>query len=282
MDKHASIIGLAAMLTAMVLLPIGDALSKYIVASYPAEQVAWVRNIAHAGLILPLALRGGGRILLTPWHLARGAAFTLMAVSFIAALKWMPLADGQALIFTFPLMIMAFSALALGHRVGPVRWSMALAGMGGVLLVVQPGFRELTIGVPLALVAALSTATYVLLTRKLTGSTSPLMMLALPALFSVVALAPVMPWRWIAPDWAGLGLMILTGLLSMTIHLLLILAYSRIEPSRIAPLAYLQIAVGVCLGWWMFGDLPDIAGFAGIAIIIASGIVISIRENRHS
>ncbi|MEM1300294.1 MAG: DMT family transporter [Pseudomonadota bacterium] len=280
MEQQRAIFGLAAMLTAMVLLPIGDALSKLVVATYPAEQITWVRNLVHTGLVLPLALAGGTRIPLSPAHLARALCFLLMAVFYIAALRWMPLADAQALIFTFPLMIMAFSAMVMGHQVGPVRWTAALAGLGGVLLVVQPGFREMTPGVPLALAAAITAAAYILLTRRLTGTAPQMMLLAMPALVSVVLLTPMMVWSWVTPVWWDLAVMVVIGLLSTLIHFLLIFTYAQIEPSRVAPLAYLQIAVGVLLGWWIFGDLPDWLGAVGIMMIILSGIVISVRERR--
>ncbi len=280
MTQNPFVVGLAAMLIAMVLLPIGDALSKLVVATCPAEQITWVRNLVHAGLILPLALRGGARLPMTPLHLIRAVCFLMMAVLYIAALKFMPLADGQALVFTFPLMVMVYSAMALGHRVGPVRWSAALAGLIGVVLVVQPGFRAVTIGVPLALTAAVAAAAYILLTRRLAGTAPQMMLLALPALVSVIALTPLMPWRWVTPGFADLAIMIVIGLLSTAIHLLLIIAYARSEPSAIAPLAYLQIAVGVVLGWWMFGDLPNAVGAVGLGIVVLSGVVISVREHR--
>ena len=281
MTDRSTLIALAAMLTAMVLLPVGDALSKLLVEVYPAEQITWVRNLVHAGLILPLALRGGARIPLSPAHLWRAIVFVLMAVLYIAALRYLPLADGQALIFTFPLMVMAWSAFALGQAVGAVRWSAALAGLIGVVLVVQPGFRELTLGVPLALGAAVSAATYILLTRRLTGTAPQLMLLAMPAVFSVIVLAPAVPWRWVTPDMVDLAVMVVIGLLSMTIHLLLIMAYTQIEPSAIAPLAYLQIAVGVVLGWFVFGDLPNAIGAVGLVMVVLSGVVISVREHRR-
>ncbi|MEM7059674.1 MAG: DMT family transporter [Pseudomonadota bacterium] len=282
MTKDPVILPLAAMLAAMVLLPIGDAISKLVVATYPAEQITWVRNLVHVVIVLPLALRGGTRIPFSPLHLFRAFNFALMAVAYIAALRFMPLADAQALIFTFPLMVMVFSALALGLKVGPVRWTAALAGLAGVVLVVQPGFREMTIGVPLALLAAVSAAAYILLTRRLTGSTTPMMMLAVPGLISVLLLTPVMPFSWIAPDIWDLSLMIIIGLLSTMIHFLLIFTYARLEPSSVAPLAYLQIAVGVVLGWWIFGDLPNTAAAIGMIIVVLSGIVISVREHRGS
>ena len=278
--RNQTVIGLLSMLLAMVLLPVGDALSKLVVASYPAEQITWVRNVVHAGLILPFALRGGTRVPLGPLHLFRALNFILMAVLYIAALRWLPLADAQALIFTFPLMVMAYSALALGKTVGPVRWTAGLAGLCGVLLVVQPGFREMTPGVPLALAAAVAAACYILATRKLSGTAPQLMLLAMPALAAVVVLTPWVALTWVSPALWDLGVMAIIGLLSALIHFLLIFTYARIEPSSVAPLVYLQIAVGVLLGWWMFGDLPGPVGFTGIAIIVVSGIVISVRENR--
>ena len=270
------------MLTAMVLLPIGDALSKLVVATYPAEQITWIRNLVHVLLVLPLALRGGGRMPLGGLHLLRGLVFMLMTVLYIAALYWMPLADAQSVIFTFPLMVMVGSVLFLGDKVGAVRWSMALVGLSGVLLVVQPGFREVSVGVPLAFLAAIAAAAYILLTRHLTGTAPQLMLLVMPALVSVVLLLPMIPWRWITPDLFGFGVMVLIGALSATIHLLLIIAYSRAEPSAMAPLAYLQLVFGVILGWWMFGDLPNALGAFGIVLIIASGVIISVRGNRRT
>lgn len=280
MRQPNRILPLMAMLTAMVLLPIGDALSKLVVATYPAEQITWIRNLVHVGLILPLALRGGVRIPLSPLHLARALNFLAMAVFFIAALRWLPLADAQALIFTFPLIVMAYSALALGVHVGPVRWAAALAGLAGVVLVVQPGFREMTIGVPLALAAAVSAAAYILLTRRLAGSAPQLMMLAMPGVVAAVLLTPVMPFTWITPTAWDLGVMLVIGVLSTAIHFLLIFTYSRVEPSSVAPLAYLQIAVGVVLGWWIFGDLPNKVAAIGMIVVVVSGITISVREHR--
>ena len=64
------------------------------------------------------------------------------------------------------------------------------------------------------------------------------------------------------------------------ICLLLIVACDRSEASAVAPLADRQILVGVFLGWWMFSDLPGPVASAGPAILILSGVVISIREHR--
>ena len=74
--------------------------------------------------------------------------------------------------------------------------------------------------------------------------------------------------------------MALIGALSALIHLMLIVAYDHAEPSSIAPLAYLQLVFGIILGWTMFGDLPGPVAAIGMAIVVISGVVISVREHR--
>ena len=67
------ILGDAAMLAAMVLLPVSDALSKIMTADYSAEQIAWFRNLVHAGIVVPLAWRGGVRLVWDALHLVSPA-----------------------------------------------------------------------------------------------------------------------------------------------------------------------------------------------------------------
>ena len=69
------------------------------------------------------------------------------------------------------------------------------------------------------------------------------------------------------------------GLLAAAVHLLIIVAYACAKASLIAPLAYLQIVMGVLLGFVMFGDLPDIWGYLGLLIIIASGILLAVHAS---
>lgn len=268
------------MLSAMVLLPTSVAIAKLLTSDYSPEQITWIRCLVQALVAWPLLVRAKERLSFGRLHLARGVMFFLMGVPFVTALIWMPLADAQALFFTFPVMVMAFSALVLGQPVGPVRWACAAAGMIGVVLVIQPGFRELSPGIGLCLLSAVAAAAFILLTRRLlSDGASPVGLLVMPALMSVVLLTPFLPLRWAAPDAADLALLITAGVTAVVSNFLLNFAYSRIDPSRIAPLAYLQVVFGVALGWWLFDELPDWVGGCGIAIIVATGVLIAIREH---
>ena len=63
---------------------------------------------------------------------------------------------------------------------------------------------------------------------------------------------------------------------------LIIRAYDHAEASLLAPLAYSEMIMATALGWYIFGDFPDLWTFVGVAILIASAIYISWRERvRH-
>ncbi|GAB1362286.1 hypothetical protein MASR1M32_15220 [Rhodobacter sp.] len=51
-----------------------------------------------------------------------------------------------------------------------------------------------------------------------------------------------------------------------------------VPAATLAPLHYLEIVVAVALGYLVFGDLPNSLTFAGIAIIVGSGLYIIYRE----
>ena len=281
--------GVAVMVVAMAVLPGMDALSKLLSQTYPSEQIIWVRTTVHALIILPIALLMRVPVLRRPHlahlHLIRALAFTAMSVTYVAGLRWVPLADAMGIVFLFPMLVTALSAVFLGEAVGRVRWAAVAAGFGGVVLIVQPGGREAADGVGLGMVlifiAALSTAVYVILTRKLAASTPSLALLWFPAAVGALVLATAIPFSWVPPDGTDLMLMGAVGVLSAFVHLLIIIAYRLAEASLIAPLAYLQIVGGVILGFVMFADIPTAATWAGLGVVIASGIVVTVREHHR-
>ena len=63
-------------------------------------------------------------------------------------------------------------------------------------------------------------------------------------------------------------------------HFLLILSLNYAEASKLAPLSYSEIIMNVIIGYYFFGDFPNQWIWIGLIIIIASGVYISLRENK--
>jgi drug/metabolite transporter (DMT)-like permease len=100
------------------------------------------------------------------------------------------------------------------------------------------------------------------------------------ALVGTVVLAVVLPWVWQPLGLAAFGLIGVMALISITGHGLLIRAYDHAPAADLAPFTYFEIVSATALGLWIFGDFPDPMTWAGIGVIVASGVYISFRE-RH-
>ena len=281
--------GILLLVGAMMLVPMMDGLAKHLSSTYTTEQVVWARYFFHLAFLLPLVLWRFGRQALAPKRpvaqILRGGLLLASTVLFFAAIAEMPLADTLALVFVYPFIVTALSPLLLGEPVGPRRWSAVLIGFVGALIVIRPGFGVFQWSALLGVGAGAVYAFYVIATRRLAGSSPPLVTLLYTALLGAVVmsavLAFVLPGSWTPPSPGGWALMALMGLIAATGHLLLIMAYERAPASLLSPYGYSEMVMAVLVGLVAFGDFPDGGTLLGVAVIVGSGVYIALRERKR-
>jgi len=273
------------LLVGLQLLPVVDGLARHLSTEYSVLLLAWGRYTSHLVAVLPVALWRHGRAALwppSPWlQLLRGALLVLATLCFFGAVARMPVADSIAVVFVYPFIVTAASALLLGESVGVRRWSAVAAGFLGVMVVARPGGSFDPMGTVLALGAGTSFAAYTLITRHLAGRAPPLVGLTFTAVVGAIAMNLALPWTWQPVSAGAGGLMLLMGLLTATGHGLVMRAYETAPASLLAPLGYSEIVGAVLVGVVLFGEFPDAVTWLGIAIIAASGVYISLREVRR-
>jgi drug/metabolite transporter (DMT)-like permease len=71
--------------------------------------------------------------------------------------------------------------------------------------------------------------------------------------------------------WATLLPLLLLCVVGSVGHLLLIMAYARAPVATLTPFLYFQIAFAGVSGWLVFGHVPDLPAFAGMALIALCG-----------
>lgn len=281
MKRSETVTAILLMLLAAVLLPIMDACSKLLTDRYETAQIIWVRYVVHVAVMTPFMLRAYGRAAFRPPHfagqVARGLLMVAMALFYIEALSLIPMATAISIVFIFPFLVTASAPFVLGERVGIWRRAAVLFGLSGALLVVRPGGVEAW-GAVLAFGATLAYTAYILLTRKLSGTTPAPVMLYFIGLVGMVVVAVVQPFVWQPVLMRDVPVFIGIGLMAAIIHLCVILAYSKAEASLIAPFTYFQIVGNVILGLVLFDDFPDALTWVGIGVIVTSGLLIVWRE----
>jgi drug/metabolite transporter (DMT)-like permease len=240
---------------------------------------------------LSIVLNGGGTVLRSR-HLGlqwlRGLGMVGSSILFTLGLPYLQVADATAIYFISPILIMALSVLFLGEVVGWRRWSAALVGLIGVIIVIRPGTSAFESAAFLPLLGATSWAAAAVVTRRMSGQDHPLTTLVYSALVGFLVLSVALPFNWAVPTWREVFLGLCVGVLSTAGHWLVILAYRHANASIIAPFSYVQLLWASILGFLVFGALPDEWTAVGAAIIAASGFYTAYRERvraserRHS
>ena len=244
-------------------------------------QIAFFRNLFALAFMLPWLARAGLTGLATRrigTHLWRAAMGMLAMVCWFYSIALLPLAEAVALNFTVPLFATAGAALFLGEIVRARRWSATLVGFLGVLVILRPGFTELSASMALPVLAAVFMALATLIVKSLSRSESPAaIVLYMNLILTPLSLVPALfVWRW--PSWTALALLVLIGLLAALAHIALTRAYTKADASAVMPFDYARLPFVAALAFLVFGQVPDLWTWAGAAIIAGSAIYIARRE----
>jgi len=263
-----------------------DASGKLLVmAGVPVLMLAWVRYTVHIALMSAVVLPSRGLAIFRTQSLSRqllrGLLMIISSVLFFSVLRRLPLAEGTAINFLAPLFVMAMAPWLLHEPHRLHRWVGVMVGFAGMLVVVRPGAQLDPVGVALGLLTALTFALFQISTRRVAHD-DPLTTNYYGGLFGTVASTLALPWVWETPDlpawqWA---LLISTGLTGFLGHWLQIEAFKRSPATLLAPFSYLQIVSAAALGWLVFGQLPGLTSWLGIALICAAGLSVVIVEAR--
>lgn len=263
----------AIMFIAMSFIPAGDSAGKLLSAGHGVAPifVAASRFAIGALIVLPFVLRDSWRAF-GDWRLwLRALMLTGGIVSIQVALRTAPLADVFAAFFIGPAFSTLLAVLLLREPLTLRRAVLLGLGFGGVLLVVRPGL-DAAPGLEYAALAGVFYGAYLTASRWLGAVAAPRILLFSQLALSALATAPLaLPHM---PDMTPpiLGLTMASAICSMLGNGLLILAYRMELATRLAPLVYFQLVAATALGWAIFGDLPDGLTWAGLALILGSGI----------
>ena len=284
--EHGMLLMAAGALTA----PGTHAIAKSLGGEISAGQLSATRYLFQVMFLLPVIWVAHGWRIPAPTfaQAVRGVTVGSSGLFFFWALQYLPLATASAIFFVEPLILTALSAMFLGEPVGWRRLTAVSVGFVGALIVIRPSFAAVGYAALLPLLAALTFAIYLAMTRRQAGGETAVIAQFWVCLFGVLALSlamglggpagvAVLAASWpTALEWALLAAM---GAIALVSHRLAISAFRSAAPASIlAPFQYLEIFSAILLGVMLFGDLPDAATILGTAIIIGSGLYVFRRE----
>ncbi len=283
--RHPSALaGVGLTVVSMLLFALMDGVSKHLIGTYSFVQIMWLRNLLFVAFGVVVAWRSGFAATVRtghPWRqLVRSAVLIVETMTFLAAFKFLALADAHAIAAVAPLIGTVLAMLVLGEVVGPRRLAAVAVGFVGVVIIIRPGAGVFDLAALIPLFAALLFAVYQVMTRALARDDGPATMLLYTGVVGAVALTVAVPFSWHAPTAIDWLLLALVAVLGTAAHWLLILALAKAEASVIQPFTYALVVWAVIVGFVGFGDFPDAWTLVGGAVVIASGVYVIVRERR--
>lgn len=244
---------------------------------------AWFRWLFGLLFIAPWLLRFGWEPFRTarlPLHLLRSTFHTGGYMIWYAALPLIPLVDMTALSFTQPLFVTLGAALLLGERLRLRRVAALAVGFAGILVIVRPGFAEVTLGTLMMLATQPLAAAQNLIAKSLTRTDRAITIVAWQNVLAVILFLPTALWFWQTPDWRQLGLFAFAGIVGTSGYFLIVQAYRVTEISALQPFSFLSIVWSAMLGYWLFMQTPDLWVLTGAGVVIAATSYIAHRETQ--
>jgi drug/metabolite transporter (DMT)-like permease len=282
-SQDSPVLGMAAAIGAFGMLSTMSLFAKLLSQNHHIIEIAFWRNLlAVIPFLIAIVIFRQRQIMKV--HSKPGVVFTRSVVAtgsilcVFGAFSLLPLADATALVFTSALFVPVLGFFFLGERVGRFRWSAVIVGFVGVLLVAQPGGGWNVLGVVLGLAAALFNAVLGTMLRVLGRTENPMTLTFYLLLAGVLLLAPIVPFVWRTPAPNEIGLLIGLGASGICMQLLITTAFKYAPAALASVFSYTQIVWASIYGWALFGEWPAVNILLGAVVIIASSVVVILRE----
>lgn len=280
--------GALLMTLAMLGFAFEDMFIKLMAGSMPTWQIIFVLGSGGA-IVFAVLTRMKGQPLYDPAYLKgpvllRNFGELVGTLGFVTAIALTPLSQASAILQATPLAVTLGAALFLNEPVGWRRWSAIIVGFLGVLLVIRPGTEGFDARSLFAVQGVVGLAIRDLATRIAPPETSSfqLSFLAFLTLIPAAAILSLFSAQgWVDPTPATWGLFVGVVVLGVAAYYAIVAAMRVGEVSFVTPFRYSRIVFALIVGFFVFGERPDVWMLAGAAVIVGSGIYTIWRERKH-
>src|SRR5438309_578549 len=197
--------GIALILASTVFLGVSDVTAKYLSATLPSIEIAGIRFLVFALIMVPAMLPGSPLFALRTGRpglqAMRGVALLLSSLFFISGLRFLPIAEASATGFVAPLFVTALSIALLGEKVGFRRWLATITGLVGVLIILRPGSSAFHPAAFFPIISALAWAGTLIMTRMMSGRERAITTMTWSAIAGVCVISALVPFVWVSPSW---------------------------------------------------------------------------------
>jgi drug/metabolite transporter (DMT)-like permease len=261
---------------------------------FDSVEIVLFRNLLGVTFILlsilkkPIVEVGGKKMLL----LFRGFIGTVSLYAFSYNLVHSSLGEAFTFYQTSSFFIAFFSHYYLGQKLNQYGWVGLFVGFIGIIIILRPDIELFHVNNAMGIMnGALSASAYLAVselkkyydTRSIVlsfmawGIVLPLISMSIGAFYYsenlafMLSKAKIPSWHH-APDIVMVGLSALMGQIYAT------RAFGVEKAGIVSAISYSNIIFSILLGWLIGDTMPDLLSFCGMALIIGSGLMVSLKK----
>ena len=249
----------------------------------PSEQTVFLRYLIGALMLLPLMWRAAGRVFTSP---VRGLMAVRALLHGLGVYSWffgvlrIPLAEVNAMLNLGPVYATLGAVLFMGEKLRIRRIAAIFVSFIGALIIIKPGFTEISLGTIAILITAPMFAGSDLIAKRLKEfENDRTIIFSLSAGIAAFMMVPAIGvWQPISTtNWIGIMAISVAATLG---HITLMRSFSG--PMWAAQTGkYMQLLFLVLFGIALFDEIPAISTLVGALVVLAAVTYIAFREGRN-
>jgi drug/metabolite transporter (DMT)-like permease len=270
---RAPIVGAALWMTGAIFSFIAMAIAgRELSAELTTFQILFFRGLVGL-VVIVVVLRHAGwwqvRTRVFGTHLIRNLVHYGGQYGWFYGIALLPLAEVFAIEFTMPIWTAVFATIMLGERINRQRALAIAVGFAGVLVMLRPGVAVVSPAALAVLGAALAYGFAHTLTKRLSGTETPLAILFYTTAIQLpLAFFPALyDWAW--PSAAAWPWVLVVGLSALSAHYCLTRAFMLEDAAVVMPMDFLRLPLIAVAGLMIYHEPIEFWVFVGAVIVFA-------------
>jgi len=271
--------------TTCLLVSIMISIVRHLSGNFNVFQIVMMRNFFALVFLLPFIAKNIDKAVKTKnlkMHFIRGLIGFVGMVLWFYVITLIPLSEAVSISFILPIATTLAAIFFLKENVTKKMWLSLFIGFIGVLIIIRPGFRGLTIGYLLAILAPFIWSISQILMKQMTKTESPvtitLYLSFVMFLLSVPFAAPYLkPIPLIDLMW-----FVLLGLVSNYSYICNAICYSKVDVSSVQPFDFSRLVFTTIIAYFAFGEKMDLMTFIGAVVILCGSLINIPRQSKFA
>ena len=154
---------------------------------------------------------------------------------YFSALVLLPIEKLTAISFVVPLIVTILAVFFLGEKIYIYRTLALILGFSGMLVIIRPGFVDISIGVYMVLFSALLWSINIIITKKISKDYSAITILAYQSIFMSLLSFFIVLFFWEMPNLKTFFSLISAAMCGTVLHFTLNHAFKLVDVHMTQP-----------------------------------------------